>query len=61
MSTTVWAYIDISKRIGDPEHIKVFTTTDAAEHGSRKTIPKAWPLSTRSSNKRDRQLNRPYL
>ena len=31
MSTTVWAYVDTSKQIGDPEHIKVFANQDAAE------------------------------
>jgi hypothetical protein len=45
---TVWIYVDTSKQVGDPEHIKVFATTEAAENGLRKTIPKAWPLSTRS-------------
>jgi hypothetical protein len=29
--TTVWVYVDTSKQVGDVEHIKVFTTTDAAE------------------------------
>jgi hypothetical protein len=28
---TVWIYTEISKQVGDPEHIKVFATTDAAE------------------------------
>jgi hypothetical protein len=27
---TVWIYVDTSKQVGDPEHIKVFATTDAA-------------------------------
>jgi len=31
MSRTVWAYVDISKQIGDPEHIRVFANQDAAE------------------------------
>jgi hypothetical protein len=31
MSTTVWAYVDTSKQVGDGEHIKVFATTGAAE------------------------------
>jgi hypothetical protein len=31
MSTTVWAYVDTSKQIGDPQHIKVFANQDAAE------------------------------
>jgi len=28
---TVWIYVNTNKQIGDPEHIKVFATTDAAE------------------------------
>jgi hypothetical protein len=28
---TVWIYVNTSKQVGDPEHIKVFATTDAAE------------------------------
>jgi len=28
---TVLIYVDTSKQAGDPEHIKVFATTDAAE------------------------------
>jgi hypothetical protein len=28
---TVWIYVDTSKRVGDPEHVRVFATTDAAE------------------------------
>ena len=28
---TVFVYIDPRKQIGDPEHIKVFATMDAAE------------------------------
>jgi hypothetical protein len=27
----VFVYVNNSKRVGDPEHIKVFATTDAAE------------------------------
>ena len=27
----VFVYINTSKQVGDPEHIKVFVTTDAAE------------------------------
>jgi len=25
---TVWIYVNTSKQVGDPEHIKVFATTD---------------------------------
>lgn len=28
--TTVWIYVDTSRPVGDPEHIKVFTDTSAA-------------------------------
>jgi hypothetical protein len=28
---TVFIYVNTSKQVGDPEHIKVFATTDAAE------------------------------
>jgi hypothetical protein len=31
MSTTVWAYVDTSTQVEDPEYIKVFATSDAAE------------------------------
>ena len=24
MSTTVWAYVDTSKQVGDPDHLKLF-------------------------------------
>jgi len=57
---TVWIYVNTSKQVGDPEHIKVFATTDAAEKWFEETIPKASPSSMRSSNERGRQLRRPY-
>jgi hypothetical protein len=28
---TVLIYVDMSKQIGEPEHVKVFANTDAAE------------------------------
>jgi hypothetical protein len=28
---TIWIYVNTSKQVGDPEHIRVFATTDAAE------------------------------
>jgi hypothetical protein len=28
---TVWIYVDISKQVGDPDHLKVFANEDAAE------------------------------
>ena len=45
---TVWIYVNTSKQVGDPEHVKVFRR----ENGLRKTTPKAWPLSTRFWNER---------
>ena len=47
---TVWAYVDTSKQVGDPDHLKVFANADAAERGPRKTIPKALPSSARFWN-----------
>jgi hypothetical protein len=29
--TTVWIYVDTSKRFGHPDHLKVFVNIDAAE------------------------------
>jgi hypothetical protein len=34
---TIWIYVNTSKQVGDPEHIKIFTTKDSAEHRSGKT------------------------
>ena len=28
---TVWIYVDTKKRVGDPDHLKVFANEDAAE------------------------------
>jgi len=42
---TVFIYVDTSKEVGDVDHIKALAITDAAENGSRKTIPEAWHLS----------------
>ena len=36
---TVWIYVNTSKQVGDPEHIKVFATTDAAETSFEKNDP----------------------
>ena len=33
---TVLIYVNTSKQVGDPEHLKVFANADAAKHGSRK-------------------------
>ena len=48
---TVLIYVNTSKQVGDPDHLKVFANADAAETGSRKTIPKA-PSSMRFWNER---------
>ena len=29
--STVWAYIDTSKQVGDADHLKLFASQDAAE------------------------------
>jgi hypothetical protein len=29
--TTVWIYVDTSKDVGDPDHLKVFATPEAAD------------------------------
>ena len=28
---TVWVYVNTSKQVGDPDHLKVFANEDAAE------------------------------
>jgi len=39
---TVLIYVDTSKQVGDPDHLKVFANEHAAKHGCKKTTPKAW-------------------
>jgi hypothetical protein len=46
---TVFLYVNTSKQVGDPEHIKVFPPTDAAEAWF--AIPKAWSSSMRFWNR----------
>ena len=36
---TLLIYVDTSKQVGDPEHIKVFATTDSAEKWSEGNDP----------------------
>ena len=55
---TVWIYVNTSKQVGDPEHIKVFANRTPRKPGSRKTIPKAWPSSTRFWSEPDRPQDR---
>jgi hypothetical protein len=31
LSMTVLIYVDVSKEVGDPEHLKIFANVDAAE------------------------------
>ena len=38
---TVLIYVDTNKQVGDPEHIKVFATTDAAETWFEKNDPES--------------------
>jgi hypothetical protein len=42
---TVFVYFNTSKQVGDPEHIKVFTSTDAAETWFEENDPQCqlWP------------------
>ncbi|WP_187437205.1 hypothetical protein [Bradyrhizobium rifense] len=43
---TVFVYVNTAKQVGDIDHIKVFSTIDAAETVSRRTILRAWRSST---------------
>lgn len=36
---TVFVYVDTIKQVGDPKHIKVFATTDAAETWLKENDP----------------------
>ena len=40
---TVLIYVDTSKQVGDPDHLKVFANATLRQLGLRKTIPKALP------------------
>jgi hypothetical protein len=31
MSTTVWAYVDTSKQVSDPDHLKLFASQEPAD------------------------------
>ena len=48
---TVLIYVDTSKQVGDPEHLKVVANAEAAETWFAKTTQKAWRLSTKFWNK----------
>ena len=46
---TVFVYVNTGKQVGDPEHLKVFAIIRMPQKlGSRRTTPRAWPLSMRS-------------
>jgi hypothetical protein len=36
---TVWAYVDTSKQVGDPDHLKLFADQDAADDWFRDNDP----------------------
>jgi hypothetical protein len=42
---TVWIYVENAKQVGDRDHLKDFSSQDAAQDGSRKTILKVLPSS----------------
>ena len=58
---TVLIYVDTSKQVGDPDHLKVFASATPRKPGSRKTILKAWRLSIGFWDERGRQLRRHYF
>ncbi len=37
--TTVFVYVNTSKRVGDPDHLKVFANEDAAEKWLQENDP----------------------
>jgi hypothetical protein len=37
---TVFVYVNTSKQVGDPDHVKVFAMSTPRKNGSRKMIPK---------------------
>ena len=41
---TVLIYVDTSKRVGDPDHLKVLATKMPRKRGLRKMTPKVSPL-----------------
>jgi hypothetical protein len=38
-SVTVWIYVDTSKQVGDPDHLKVFAGQDDADRWFRQNDP----------------------
>jgi len=47
---TVFVYVDTSKQVGDPDHIKVFATAGAAATWFEENDSRAWPLNMRFWN-----------
>jgi hypothetical protein len=37
--TTVWIYVDTNKDVGDPDHLKVFATPEAADEWFKDNDP----------------------
>jgi hypothetical protein len=56
---TVLIYVNTSKQVGDPDHLKVFATPTPPKHGSRKMTPKASLSSMRSWSESHRAPNDP--
>ena len=42
---SVFVYVNTSKQVGDPDHLKVLPTATRRTRGLRKTIRKAWRSS----------------
>jgi hypothetical protein len=53
---TVWIYVDTSKDVGNPEHLKVFATADAAESWFKANAPKALRSSMTFWSNRHRRI-----
>jgi hypothetical protein len=54
---TVLIYVDISQKVGDPDHLQVFAKADAAGIWFEETILRAWALRMRLWNVPDSQLH----
>lgn len=51
---TVWIYVDTSKQVGDPDHLKVFATIEVAEAWFKSHDPEgvafAYPIIEKESD-----------
>src|SRR5450631_2453052 len=56
---TVLIYVNTSKQVGDPEHLKVFANATPPKNGSRKMTPKASLSSMRSWSESQRASDDP--